>query len=127
MTHLPPLTHDTFWAIMNGEIPDETVNQLVWDCLGYRKNETTGQWDTSNVAPEWLEVYPDEPPNFIGSRPATVKLTRSIPKPNKKLLQEELGFKGYTIQELTPTKTRRATAVNWLLSYVKIQKETVNH
>lgn len=123
MSNLPPLTDETFWAIMNGEIPDETVNALVWHCLGYRQDETTGQWDNSGVAPEWLETYPNEPPDFIGSRPATIKLTRSIPKPNKQLLQGEFGFKGYKISELTPTKTRRATAVNWLLSYVKLQGE----
>ncbi|HAJ62505.1 MAG TPA: DUF1823 domain-containing protein, partial [Cyanobacteria bacterium UBA8543] len=62
--------------------------------------------------------YP-EPPNFIESRPATVKLTRSIPQPNKQLLKEQLGFKGYKIGEFSPRQTRRATAANWLLSYMK--------
>ncbi|MEO1523745.1 MAG: DUF1823 family protein, partial [Cyanobacteria bacterium J06633_2] len=42
---------------------------------------------------------------------------RSIPKENKQLLKESLGFKGYSIDELVPRKTRRATIVNWLLSY----------
>ena len=117
MADLPPLTTDTFWAILNGDLPDDTVNRLVWDCLGYRYDTSTDQWDTSGVAPEWLEAYPT-PPDFIGSRPATVKLTRSIPPANKQLLKEQLGFTGYKIGELTPTRTRRATAVNWLLSYV---------
>ncbi len=117
MTDLPPLTTETLWAIINGEIPDAIVNQLVWHGLGYRQNAEAG-WDTSAVDPAWVETYP-EPPDFIGSRPATVKLTRSIPKENKQLLKEQLGFEGYTVAELTPTKTRRATAVNWLLSYLQ--------
>ncbi|PZD72500.1 hypothetical protein C1752_03717 [Acaryochloris thomasi RCC1774] len=118
MAELPPLTTETLWAIIHGDIPDDTVNQLVWEGLGYRKDPDTGKWDISAVEPDWVEAYP-EPPNFIDSRPATVKLTRSIPKENKQLLKEQLGFEGYKVGELTPTKTRRATAVNWLLSYLR--------
>lgn len=117
MAELPPLTTETLWAIIHGDIPDDTVNQLVWERLGYRK-DPDGAWDVSAVEPDWVEAYP-EPPNFIESRPATVKLTRSIPKENKQLLKEQLGFEGYKVGELTPTKTRRATAVNWLLSYLR--------
>ena len=64
--------------------------------------------------------YP-QPPDFVGSRPATVTLTRSIPPEDKQLLKEELGFKGYKVGELNPTLTRRATAVSWLLSYRRRQ------
>ncbi|MBD2664304.1 hypothetical protein B6N60_01147 [Richelia sinica FACHB-800] len=119
MSSLPPLNTDTLWAIINDTIDDHTVNQLVWYYLGYRYNLTTDQWDTSQVAPEWKEEYP-EPPNFLESRPATMKLTRSIPQPNKQLLKEELGFKGYKIGEFGPRQTRRATAANWLLSHMKL-------
>lgn len=70
------------------------------------------------MADDWKQDYPT-PPNFVESRPATVKLTRSIPKEHKQLLKEELGFAGYKIDELIPRKTRRATMVNWLLSYRK--------
>ncbi len=125
MSTLPPLTDDTFWAILNEEMDDATVNQLVWVSLGYRYDETTGQWDSSTVSAEWREAYP-EPPNFIESRPATVKLTRSIPKEHKQLLKEELGFAGYQVNELIPRKTRRATMVNWLLSYRKINDRESN-
>ncbi len=117
---LPPLNPETIWSIINDEIDDETVNQLLWYYLGYRYNSETNQWDTTEVDPAWQENYPD-PPNFIESRPATVKLTRSIPKENKQLLQNELGFKGYKINELTPRKTRRATAASWLLSTLKLR------
>ena len=116
MSNLPPLNTETIWAILNDEIDDDGVNQLVWHYLGYRYNETTG-WDTTGVAAEWRDEYP-VPPDFIDSRPATVKLTRSIPPENKQLLKEQLGFKGYKVGEFGPRQTRRATAANWLLSYL---------
>jgi hypothetical protein len=118
MLQLPPLNTDTIWAILNEEIDDHTVNQLVWYYLGYRYNSELDQWDHSQVDPSWKEEYPD-PPDFIENRPPTVKLTRSIPPENKQLLKEELGFKGYKLGEFGPRQTRRATAANWLLSYLK--------
>ncbi|PSB02970.1 DUF1823 family protein [Merismopedia glauca] len=119
MLDFPPLNTDTIWAILKEEMTDEAVNQLVWHYLGYRYNFETNKWDNSLVTPEWAQDYP-EPPDFIASRPATVKLTRSIPAENKQLLKEELGFKGYKIGEFGPRQTRRATMANWLLSYLKI-------
>ncbi|MBW4449498.1 MAG: DUF1823 family protein [Spirirestis rafaelensis WJT71-NPBG6] len=118
MSNLPPLNTETIWAILNEEIDDAIVNKLVWYCLGYRYDEISRQWDTSKVLPEWRDEYP-EPPDFIENRPPTVKLTRSIPADNKQLLKEELGFKGYKIGEFGPRQTRRATAANWLLSYMQ--------
>lgn len=117
-SNLPTLTSDIFWDILHDEIPDETVNQMLWYHLGYRYDETTQQWDVSQVDDLWVEAYPT-PPDFIGSRPATIKLTRSIPKENKQLLKTELGFGGYTVDELNPRRTRRATAVNWFLHYLQ--------
>ncbi|PSR15593.1 DUF1823 domain-containing protein [filamentous cyanobacterium CCP3] len=118
---MPPLTDDTLWAILNDDLDDDAVNRLVWQGLGYR--ETANGWDASTVEAAWAEKYP-EPPNFIESRPATVQLTRSIPPEHKQLLKEELGFKGYTIDQLIPRLTRRATMVNWLLSYRKQQAKS---
>jgi hypothetical protein len=118
MSDLPLLNIKTIWAILNNTIDDTSVNHLVWHCLGYRYDQTKGQWDSTKVEPEWRSEYP-EPPDFIGNRPATVKLTRSIPKANKQLLKEKLGFAGYKVNELAPQKTRRATAANWLLSYMQ--------
>ena len=115
---LPPLNHDTIWSILKEEIDDETVNKLVWHYLGYRYDEATNSWDNSQVASDWGEAYP-EPPDFIANRPPTVKLTRSIPKENKQLLKEKLGFKGYKIGDFGPRQTRRATAANWLLNYME--------
>ncbi|MBV6621698.1 MAG: DUF1823 family protein [Rivularia sp. (in: Bacteria)] len=115
---LPPLTTDTIWAILNKEIDDTTVNQLVWHYLGYGYDESTDKWNANNVSEEWRSEYP-EPPDFIANRPPTVKLTRSIPKENKQMLKEFLGFTGYKIGEFGPRETRRATAANWLLSYMR--------
>ncbi|MDP5339139.1 MAG: DUF1823 family protein [Nodularia sp. (in: cyanobacteria)] len=118
MCNLPPLNTETIWAILNDQIDDATVNQLVWHYLGYRHNTSTDKWDNSEVASAWRDEYP-EPPDFIDSRPATVKLTRSIPQENKQIAKEKLGFKGYKIGEFGPRQTRRATAANWLLSYLQ--------
>jgi hypothetical protein len=114
---LPSLDHDTIWAIINESITDLQVNQILWHYLGYRYHQVDRTWNLSQVAPEWLSVYPT-PPDFIASRPATVKLTRSIPPAHKQLLKEQLGFKGYKIGEFGPRQTRRATAASWLLSYL---------
>ena len=117
---LPPLSTATIWAILKEEIDDRTVNELVWHCLGYRYEND--QWDTSAVDSAWREEYPT-PPDFIESRPATVKLTRSIAPEYKQLLKEELGFAGYKIGQFGPRQTRRATMANWLLGFMKKLKE----
>ena len=114
MMHLPPLTTETLWAILNNDLPDDTVNQLVWHHLGYRYDPQRKTWLTDEVDAAWAEKYP-EPPNFIESRPATVQLTRTIAPENKQLLKTSLGFKGYSIDQLVPRLTRRATMANWLL------------
>lgn len=118
MVDLPPLNTDTIWAILHETIDDAVVNQLVWYYLGYRYNQTSQTWDHSQASADWGEKYP-EPPDFIANRPPTVKLTRSIPKENKQLLKEKLGFKGYKLGEFGPRQTRRATAANWLLNYME--------
>ncbi|MGF1521781.1 MAG: DUF1823 family protein [Leptolyngbyaceae cyanobacterium] len=125
MATLPPLTIQTIWDILNDTLDDDTANRLVWHHLGYRQEATIDQWNTAQVDAAWVEKYPN-PPNFIESRPATVQLTRSIPKPNKQLLKEYLGFKGYSVDQLIPRLTRRATMANWLLSLMKEQGKLPN-
>ena len=56
-----------------------------------------------------------EAPQIISERIASVYLTRSIPRDHKQGLKNFLNFKGYKINELYPRRTRRATAVNWLI------------
>lgn len=114
---LPPLTIETIQAIVQDQLSDDIVNRLVWRCLGYRYDAARPGWDCSAVAEDWRTAYA-EPPNFIDSRPPTVKLTRSIPPEDKQLLKEKLQFKGYQVGELVPRKTRRATVANWLLSHM---------
>ena len=114
-SELPPLNTDTIWAIINESLSDLQVNQILWHYLGYRYQSAEQTWNLSQVAPEWQEIYPT-PPDFIASRPATVKLTRSIPAEHKQLLKEQIGFKGYKIGEFGPRQTRRATAASWLLA-----------
>lgn len=116
-SELPLLNEDTLWAIIHESITDTQVNQILWHYLGYRYNPVENSWEVSQVNPEWLSVYPT-PPDFIASRPATVKLTRSIPPQHKQLLKQQLGFKGYKLGEFGPRQTRRATAVSWLLAYL---------
>ena len=118
MSELPPLSVETIWAILSEEIDDAVVNQMVWYYLGYRYDRDNNKWDSSSVDAQWRDEYP-EPPDFIQFRPPTVKLTRSIPKENKQLLKQKLGFKGYKIGEFGPRQTRRATMANWLLSIME--------
>ena len=115
MENLPALSSETLWDILNDKLDDDTVNRLVWHHLGYRYEAASQTWNTTAVETAWAEKFP-APPNFIESRPATVQLTRSISKANKQLLKTELGFKGYSVDQLVPRLTRRATMTNWLLS-----------
>ena len=52
---------------------------------------------------------------------ANQKLVKSVPPgPNKQALfrhLKPLGFTGYKVTELTPSKTRRAQVANWILYY----------
>lgn len=119
---LPALTLETLWGILKDELEDEVVNALVWHHLGYRYDSDCHSWrgDDRTLPAPWGIKYP-QAPNFIESRPATVQLTRSIPAEHKQLLKEVLGFKGYTVDQLVPRLTRRATMANWLLGVMKTQ------
>ena len=73
-------------------------------------------WNAGPATPaDWAEAFPVAP-ELIATRPASVRLTRSIAAEHKQLLKQQLGFAGYRIGELYPRRTRRATAVNWLLA-----------
>jgi Domain of unknown function (DUF1823) len=117
---IPILDNDLIWSILNEEITDLQVDRILWHYLGYRYIAPDNSWDVSQVDPDWITTYPT-PPDFIASRPAAVKLTRSIPAANKQLLKEKLGFKGYKIGEFGPRQTRRATAASWLLSQMQME------
>lgn len=118
--NIPPLNKETIAAILSGELPDDTVNALVLQSLGFRYDKARQTWDPSEADPAWQG---EGIPHVIQNRPDSVKLTRSIAPENKQLLKEVLGFTGYKIHELTPQKTRRATAANWLLGLLLAQGE----
>ena len=88
---------------------------MVWERLFYTREITQNNWVSSALTPSyWSEKFV-KAPQIISERIASVHLTRSIPKENKQGLKNFLNFKGYKINELYPRRTRRATAVNWLI------------
>jgi len=125
------LSNEVMLKIIYQETTDQEVNDLVWKCLGYEKDEETGEWDNTNVFPKWREKYP-QPPDLIGvqrnytyeiDRPcqkANQALVASIPQEHKqgiKIQLRPLGFTGFMMEGLTPNKTRRAQCVNWMIFY----------
>tara|TARA_Y100000766_G_scaffold112079_1_gene96047 strand:- start:568 stop:1056 length:489 start_codon:yes stop_codon:yes gene_type:complete len=101
--------------ILEDKVSDVFVCELVWERLFYVRQASRYKWISSLLTPSyWSEKYVDAP-EIIAERPASVHLTRSIPKDHKQGLKSFLNFKGYKINELYPRRTRRATAVNWLI------------
>jgi len=112
-----PLSRALLQVVLDDRVSDRFVCELIWPRLGY----TLGGCGTWSAGPAtsaaWRESFPIEPP-FIARRPASVALTRAIAREHKQLLKQQLGFAGYRIGELYPRRTRRATAVNWLLAHL---------
>jgi len=120
-----PLSRALLEAVLADRTSDRFVCELVWPRLGYRPADD-GVWRAgADTAQPWREAFPSEP-QFIAERPPSVALTRSIPKQHKQLLKEQLGFGGYRIGELYPRRTRRATAVNWLLAHLAARGEILS-
>ena len=117
-----PLSRALLEAVLADRVSDRFVCELIWPRLGYAP-DGSGTWSAGPAtSAAWREPFPLEP-QFIAERPPSVALTRSIPKEHKQLLKQQLGFGGYTIGELYPRRTRRATAVNWLLAHLAEQGE----
>lgn len=125
------LTLDELLGVVRSESSDARVNELARGLLGWVEG-ADGEWDATDVPASWAEAFPQGPPDFIGStgdysmavdRPikrAVQRLTKEIWPEHKQLLKEVLGprgFGGWTVRELTPNRTRRATVVNWVLHY----------
>jgi hypothetical protein len=122
-----PLSRALLEAVLEDRVSDRFVCELVWCRLGYLpareppEDGPTPQWRTGPDTPSpWAEGFP-EAPEVIAERAASVALTRSVPAGHKQLLKQQLGFGGYRIGELYPRRTRRATAVNWLLAHLAEQ------
>jgi hypothetical protein len=117
-----PLSRELLEAVLADRTSDRFVCELIWPRLGYGP-DGEGRWRAGpGTEPAWREAFP-EGPEVIAERPASVALTRSIAKEHKQLLKQQLGFGGYRIGELYPRRTRRATAVNWLLAHLAARGE----
>ena len=117
-----PLSRALLEAVLADRTSDRFVCELIWPRLGYAP-DGSGTWSAGPAADAgWRESFPIEP-QVIAERPAAVALTRSIAKEHKQLLKQQLGFAGYRIGELYPRRTRRASAVNWLLAHLAARGE----
>ena len=110
-----PISRKILFLILEDKVSDIFVCELVWERLFYIKQPSMDGWISSSLTPSyWSEKF-SKAPQIISERSASVHLTRSIPKDHKQNLKKILNFKGYKINELYPRRTRRATAVNWLI------------
>ena len=110
-----PICKKLLFLILEDKVSDVFVCELVWERLFYTKKLSINDWAFSALTPSyWSEKF-EKAPQIISERIASVHLTRSIPKEHKQGLKNILNFKGYKINELYPRRTRRATAVNWLI------------
>ena len=110
-----PICKDLLFFILEDKVCDVFVCELVWERLFYTKELPMNSWFSSSLTPiYWSEKFV-EAPQIISERIASVHLTQSIPKNHKQGLKKFLDFRGYKINELYPRRTRRATAVNWLI------------
>lgn len=110
-----PISREILFLILEDKVSDIFVCELVWERLFYINAPSMDGWISSSLTPSyWSEKFL-KAPQIISERSASVHLTRSIPKNHKQNLKKILNFKGYKINELYPRRTRRATAVNWLI------------
>ena len=110
-----PISKELLFIILQDKVSDVFVCELVWERLFYKRELPKNDWIFSSLTPTyWSEKFV-KAPQIISERIASVHLTRSIPKEHKQGLKNFLNFEGYKINELYPRRTRRATAVNWLI------------
>ena len=110
-----PICKKLLFLILEDKVSDVFVCELVWERLFYTKELSTNDWAFSALTPSYWSDKFEKAPQIISERIASVHLTRSIPKEHKQGLKNFLNFKGYKINELYPRRTRRSTAVNWLI------------
>ena len=117
-----PVSKKLMFSILEDQVSDVFVCELIWERLFYIKETSSEDWIFSEYTPSyWSEKF-KKAPQIITERVASIHLTRSIPKDHKQGLKKILNFEGYKINEQYPRKTRRATAVNWLISWVTESK-----
>ncbi len=120
-----PISRKLLFLVLEDKVSDVFVCELVWERLFYTREKNINDWISTELTPDyWSEKFV-KAPQIISERIASVHLTRSIPKNHKQGLKEFLDFKGYKINELYPRRTRRATAVNWLI-YWSIESNSLS-
>ena len=121
-----PLSVELLERILDDRLSDRFVAERIWERLGYQPAADGGEvWIAGPETPDaWRQAFP-QAPEVIATRTASVRLTRSIPPEHKQLLKQQLGFQGYRIGALYPRRTRRATAVNWLLAWLAARGESL--
>ena len=110
-----PISREILFLILEDKVSDVFVCELVWERLFYINQPSMDGWISSSLTPSYWSGKFIKAPQIISERSASVHLTRSIPKDHKQNLKKVLNFNGYKINELYPRRTRRATAVNWLI------------
>ena len=113
------ISKQLLFSILEDKVSDRFVCELIWERLFYKKENDTDHWYASYKTPVYWSSLFHQAPLVISERKASVYLTRSIDKINKQGLKDVLGFSGYKISELYPRRTRRATAVNWLIYWAR--------
>mgnify|MGYP001451987119 CR=1 FL=1 len=84
-----PLSRLLLDRILDDRISDRFVAERVWERLGYLPNGEGLIWLAGPETPSvWREAFP-QAPEVISIRPASVQLTRSIPREHKQLLKEQ--------------------------------------
>ncbi len=110
-----PICKQLLLLVLEDKVSDVFVCELVWERLFYTREPHINDWvPSAKTSTYWSEKF-EKAPQIISERKASVHLTRSIPQEYKQGLKNLLDFKGYKINELYPRRTRRATAVNWLI------------
>jgi len=97
-----PICKDLLFLVLEDKVSDVFVCELVWERLFYTRERTLNNWVSSALTPSYWSENFERAPQIISERPASVHLTRSIPKDYKQGLKKFLNFKGYKINELYP-------------------------
>ena len=78
-----PICKKLLFIILEDKVSDVFVCELVWERLFYTKQQPLNDWAFSALTPSyWSEKF-ETAPQIISERPASVHLTRSIPKDYK--------------------------------------------
>ena len=121
------ISRKLLFLVLEDKVSDVFVCELVWERLFYTREKNSNDWISSEFTPAYWSGKFVKAPQIISERIASVHLTRSIPKDHKQGLKNFLNFKGYKINELYPRRTRRATAVNWLIYWaIKSNSFSIN-